>query len=166
MFAGIRLVHDEVLSEHIEFLFVPDLTLGRVKADRGQLEQVIMNLAVNARDAMPHGGKLVVEIISRGSILLSSATTVLRSSTVGCNTCIRVKARSCRVNEAARSAALRICSTLRCCTAFCAVVSENMSLLPLITVSRLLKSCARPPRQLTNRFHFVFLAKLLLHLFA
>jgi PAS domain S-box-containing protein len=50
-----------LISEHIEFLFVPDLKLGRVKADRGQLEQVIMNLAVNARDAMPHGGKLVVE---------------------------------------------------------------------------------------------------------
>jgi CheY-like chemotaxis protein len=49
-----------LISEHIEFLFVPDLKLGRVKADRGQLEQVIMNLAVNARDAMPHGGKLVV----------------------------------------------------------------------------------------------------------
>jgi PAS domain S-box-containing protein len=50
-----------VIGEDIELVTVPALSLGRVKADPTQLEQVLMNLAVNARDAMPHGGKLTIE---------------------------------------------------------------------------------------------------------
>lgn len=51
-----RLIRADIL-----FSFRPDETLGRVKADPGQLEQVILNFTVNAVDAMPNGGTLTIE---------------------------------------------------------------------------------------------------------
>jgi two-component system cell cycle sensor histidine kinase/response regulator CckA len=50
-----------LVREDISFTFKAGESLGRVKADPGQIEQVIMNLTVNACDAMPTGGKLIVE---------------------------------------------------------------------------------------------------------
>jgi len=50
-----------LIGEHIALVTVLAPDLGRVKADPNQLEQVIVNLAVNARDAMPEGGKLTIE---------------------------------------------------------------------------------------------------------
>jgi PAS domain S-box-containing protein len=50
-----------LIGEDIDLVMVPGPDIGSVKADPGQIEQVIMNLAVNARDAMPHGGKLIIE---------------------------------------------------------------------------------------------------------
>ncbi|HEU5319542.1 MAG TPA: ATP-binding protein [Methylomirabilota bacterium] len=50
-----------LLGEDITLVTVPGLALDRVSADQSQLEQVVMNLAVNARDAMPQGGRLVLE---------------------------------------------------------------------------------------------------------
>lgn len=49
-----------LLGEDVETVMELDAQVGTVRADRGQIEQVIMNLAVNARDAMPQGGRLTI----------------------------------------------------------------------------------------------------------
>ena len=49
-----------LIGEDIRLVFVPAENLGEVKADPGQIEQVLLNLAVNARDAMPNGGTLSI----------------------------------------------------------------------------------------------------------
>ncbi|MEX2220677.1 MAG: response regulator [Candidatus Rokuibacteriota bacterium] len=58
---GIEPLLRRLIGEHIEVSVTQGDALGRVKADVGQLEQVILNLAVNARDAMPQGGRLMLE---------------------------------------------------------------------------------------------------------
>jgi PAS domain S-box-containing protein len=50
-----------LVGEDMELRTSPGVGLGKVKADPGQIEQVILNLVVNARDAMPKGGKITIE---------------------------------------------------------------------------------------------------------
>jgi len=56
----VKMLH-RLLASNIELTTLQAPALGRVKADPGQIEQVILNLAVNARDAMPQGGRLTLE---------------------------------------------------------------------------------------------------------
>ncbi len=51
-----------LIGDDIELNIVSSASLGAVKADQGQIEQVLMNLVINGRDAMPEGGSLTIEI--------------------------------------------------------------------------------------------------------
>lgn len=50
-----------LIGEDIKFVYTPGGDVGSIKVDPGQMQQILMNLAVNARDAMPHGGQFTVE---------------------------------------------------------------------------------------------------------
>jgi two-component system cell cycle sensor histidine kinase/response regulator CckA len=59
--SGVATMLTRVIREDIELRMDLDGQLGSLKADSGQLEQVLMNLAINARDAMPDGGQILIE---------------------------------------------------------------------------------------------------------
>ena len=59
--AGMEKMLGRLLGADVEVTLLPAAHLGKVKADPGQVEQIVMNLAVNARDAMPSGGKLTIQ---------------------------------------------------------------------------------------------------------
>src|SRR5207245_1297230 len=71
-----------VIGEHFEVRNEPDATDGRIRADPTQLEQVLLNLGVNARDAMPNGGVLTIRT-SRQRLDNKSAKRISRSLRAG-----------------------------------------------------------------------------------
>jgi len=71
-----------LIGEDIELSAVREAGLGHIKADPGQIEQVILNMAVNARDAMPRGGKLILRT-SNVSLDLKTSFRSNRSLDVG-----------------------------------------------------------------------------------
>jgi signal transduction histidine kinase len=91
-----------LIDEKIELTILPGEQLGRVKADSGYVGQVLMNLVVNARDAMPNGGKLIIatsnvtldEAIARAQTRASPGNYVMFSvSDTGTGMTDEVKAR-------------------------------------------------------------------------
>jgi PAS domain S-box-containing protein len=89
-----------VIGEDIRIDFTPDPDLWAVQADAGQLEQVLMNLAVNARDAMPGGGTL--RITTANCTLTAPQPAVPRAVQPGAYVCITVADTGCGITPDVR----------------------------------------------------------------
>ena len=63
--SDMRRMLGRIIGEDIELIVTDDGRAGMIKVDPGQLEQILINLTVNSRDAMPSGGKLVIDISTR-----------------------------------------------------------------------------------------------------
>jgi PAS domain S-box-containing protein len=89
-----------VIGEDIRFVTELAPAVSRVTADRGQIEQVLMNLVVNARDAMPAGGVLTV---ATADVDLSAADATVRGVSAGAYVMLRVSDTGVGMDDATRS---------------------------------------------------------------
>ena len=82
-----------LLGEHISFSFVSAQGLPSIYADVGMIEQVLVNLAINSRDAMPHGGRLV--LTTSRQVIEASASRPHPEARAGEFVCLSVKDSGC-----------------------------------------------------------------------
>ena len=90
-----------LIGEDVSLTFDLDPALWRVRADVGQIEQIIMNLAINARDAMPEGGTIAVA--SRNVRLEESESSMSPSVPAGEYVLLSVADTGCGIDEATRA---------------------------------------------------------------
>jgi two-component system cell cycle sensor histidine kinase/response regulator CckA len=90
-----------LIGEDVSLKVSPDPALRKVKVDRGQMEQVIVNLAVNARDAMPQGGKLTIE--TRNVALDERAAAANPETPAGRYVLLAVSDTGCGMDEATKA---------------------------------------------------------------
>ncbi len=89
-----------LMGDDVEVVVPPRSTAAVIEADPGQLDQIVLNLAVNARDAMPRGGKFIIET---GVVDLDEAFTREHSMTPGCYVTLAVSDNGSGMDEATRS---------------------------------------------------------------
>jgi two-component system, cell cycle sensor histidine kinase and response regulator CckA len=90
-----------LIPENIQLTFIPGTAVGRIKADPGQVEQVLMNLVINARDAMPNGGQVL--IATSNAKLDCAECPVHDSATAREYVVVMVKDEGCGMNAKTKS---------------------------------------------------------------
>ncbi|MBS2038942.1 PAS domain S-box protein [bacterium] len=97
LMAGLTRMLQRLIGEDVELSFSGETDLHPILADRGQLEQVLMNLAVNARDAMPDGGRVEVRTANQN---LNEDQALALSLAAGPFVCLSVQDSGCGMDEA------------------------------------------------------------------
>ena len=102
LITGMDMMLRRLIGADIDLVTSPAAGLGQIKADPGQIEQVLMNLVVNARDAMPLGGKLTIETadvelgkadLRAGDALVPGRYVMLAVSDTGCGMSAELQSR-------------------------------------------------------------------------